>query len=126
MAAARCEAVFDPPGSVTLWRMPEAVEEEFDARWEHWLDDATVWQPFFLDLARIQSADIVAALRSFDLVDDRTQALLSKLRRSAEGRAVPIPQPFSSTDEDVTLLALAFARGEPGNLAVPYSRRSDP
>ncbi len=35
VAAARCEAVFDLPGSVTLWKMPEDIEEEFDARWDH-------------------------------------------------------------------------------------------
>lgn len=125
VAAARCEAVFDPPGCVTLWKMPEEIEEEFDARWEHWLDDAAVWEPFFRNVAAIESPDLLPALRSFDLVDDRAEDLLSKLRRSAEGRAVPIPHIFSSTDEDITLLALAFARGEPGSLAVPYARRSD-
>ena len=34
VAAHRCSEVFDPPGCVTLWRLPEAVEEEFDARSE--------------------------------------------------------------------------------------------
>jgi len=29
------------PGCVTLWRLPEATEEEFDARWEQWLDNAS-------------------------------------------------------------------------------------
>ena len=50
-AAQRCSEVFDPPGCVTLWRLPEAIEEEFDARWEHWLDSATQWSPFFEQLA---------------------------------------------------------------------------
>src|SRR4051812_44098182 len=40
VAAHRCAEVFEPPKSATLWRLPEAVEEEFDARWEHWLDTA--------------------------------------------------------------------------------------
>src|SRR5205085_6411157 len=39
VAAHRCSEVFDPPESVTLWRLPAAVEEEFDTRWEHWLDE---------------------------------------------------------------------------------------
>ena len=47
VAAHRCAEVFDPPGSVTLWRLPESIEEEFDARWEHWLDNAHDWTPFF-------------------------------------------------------------------------------
>ncbi len=40
VAAHRCAELFDPPGCVTLWRVPEAVEEAFDARWERWLDNA--------------------------------------------------------------------------------------
>jgi hypothetical protein len=47
----------------------------------------------------------------------------SHLRRSAEGRAVPLPGFFSGSNEDLSLLALAFARGEAGALAVPYMRR---
>ena len=31
VAAYRCHEVFDPPDSVTLWRLPEAIEEEFEA-----------------------------------------------------------------------------------------------
>ena len=45
VAAHRCAEVFDPPKSVTLWRLPEALEEEFDARWELWLDHAAEWTP---------------------------------------------------------------------------------
>src|ERR1700688_1965655 len=30
VAADRCEEVFNPPGCVTLWRLPEELEEEFD------------------------------------------------------------------------------------------------
>ena len=45
--------------------------------------------------------------------------------RAWEGRAVPLPGLFSGKDGDVGLLALGFARGEPGALAVPYARRAD-
>ena len=38
---------------------------------------------------------------------------------------MPLPGIFSGTDDDVALLALGFARGEPGALAVPYARRGD-
>ena len=62
---------------------------------------------------------------SFELVSDRDVERLVKLRRSAEGRAVPLPGVFSGTDDDVALLALGFARGEAGALAVPYARRGD-
>jgi hypothetical protein len=125
VAAHRCSEVFDPPGGVTLWRLPENIEEEFDARWEHWLDNAPEWAPSFQMLEGLQSSDLVDALGSFEIVNDRDVERLVKLRRSAEGRAVPLPGVFSGTDDDVALLALGFARGEPGSLAVPYARRGD-
>lgn len=125
VAAHRCAEVFEPPGCVTLWRLPENIEEEFDTRWEQWLDHAAEWAPFFQKLQKTQGADLVGVLRSFELLNDRDAEGLSRLRRSAEGRAVPLPGVFSGTDEDVTLLAIGFARGEVGALAVPYARRAD-
>ena len=125
VAAHRCAELFDPPGCVTLWRLPELIEESFDARWEHWLDNADDWQPFFQKLEAPLGTDLLAALRSFDLVSEHHVEAFSRLRRSAEKRAVPLPGVFSETNDDVTLLALGFARGELGELAVPYARRSD-
>lgn len=122
VAAHRCTEVFEPPGCVTLWRLPEATEEEFDARWEQWLDNASDWAPFFEKLETLQGSDLVSALRAFELVSDRDVDGYGKLRRSAEGRAVPLSGVFSGMDDDVSLLALGFARGEPGALAVPYAR----
>jgi hypothetical protein len=101
--------------------LPEAVEEEFDARWEHWLDHASEWQPFFEKLEAMNGADLITTLRTFDLATDRDIETYSRLKRSAEGRAVPLPQVFSGGDSEVTLLALGFARGEVGALAVPYA-----
>jgi hypothetical protein len=125
VAAHRCSEVFEPPGCVTLWRLPEAVEEEFDTRWEHWLDRANEWEPFFQKLETLQGTDLVAALRGFEVISDRDAEGLARLRRSAEGRAVPLPGVFSPIDADVIPLALGFARAEVGALAVPYARRGD-
>jgi len=125
VAAHRCGEVFDPPNCVNLWRLPESIEEEFDARWEHWLDNASEWTPLFERLEMLEGTDLVAALRSFEVVGERDAESFSKLRRSAEGRAVPLPGIFSETNEEIVLLALGFARGEPGALAVPYARRGD-
>ena len=125
VAAHRCAEVFDPPGCVTLWRLPEATEEEFDARWESWLDNASDWTAFFEKLESLQGHELTAILRAFEVVSDRDLEASARLRRSAEGRAVPLPGLFSGTDGDVALLALGFARGEPGALAVPYARRAE-
>lgn len=123
VAARRCAEVFDPPGCVTLWRLPEEVEEEFDARWEYWLDHAIEWQPFFQKIESMNGSDLIATIRTFELVTDRDVEAFSRLRRSAEGRAVPLQQVFSGGDRDVTLLALGFGRSEVGALAVPYAKQ---
>jgi hypothetical protein len=123
VAAHRCREVFDPPDSVTLWRLPEPIEEEFEANWEHWLDRGSEWQPFFHRLESLQENDLKIALRAFDAVTNDELEMSSRLRRAAEGRAVPISEPFSGTDQDIALLALGFARGETGSLVVPYARQ---
>jgi hypothetical protein len=125
VASHRCTEIFDPPGCVTLWRLPEAIEEAFDARWEHWLDNVGERTGFFEKLEGLSGSDLASTLRAFDLVSDRDLEAYGKLRRSAEGRAVPLPGIFTGTDADVALLALGFARGEPSTLAVPYARRGD-
>lgn len=126
VAAHRCTEVFDPPESVTLWRLPELVEEEFEARWEHWLDNASVWAPFFQTIEHLSGTDLPTILRSFGVVDGDDVERLSNLRRSAEGRTVPLPGFFTGTTSEVTLLALAFSKGEVGSLAVPYARKQTP
>lgn len=122
VATHRCREVFDPPGCITFWELPEAIEEAFDARWEFWLDQAHQWRPFFEQLEALKDPDLAAALKQFELVTASHLDALSSLRRSAEGRAVPLPGLFSETDEGIALLALGFARGEVGALAVPYAR----
>jgi hypothetical protein len=125
VAAYRCQEMFDPPNSVTLWRLPETIEEEFEARWEHWLDHANEWNPFFQQLEGLQEGDLRTALHTFEAVTSDESEISSRLRRSAEGRAVPLSMPFSGTDQVIALLALGFARGEPGSLAVPYAHREN-
>jgi hypothetical protein len=123
VAANRCREVFDPPESVTLWQLPEAVEEEFDSHWEQWLDHAEKWNPFFQKLENLLASDLKVAFHSFDLIKDDEIEMSSRLRRSAEGRAVPLPTQFTGTNQEIALLALGFARGETGALAVPYAKR---
>ena len=125
VAAHRCTELFDPPRSFTLWRLPQEIEEAFDARWENWLDASNDWAEFFEQVAALDGTDVAQALRAFQLVDDADLAALADLRTSAERRAVPLPMPFSATDADVALLALGFARGRVGAPAIPYARTGD-
>lgn len=122
VAAHRCKEVFEPPGCVTLWRLPETIEEEFDARWDHWLDNAQNWAPFFKRLGAIQGTDLVSTLQSFDLLTGFDVESYGRLRRSAEGRSVPLPGVFANKESDISLLSVGFARGEEGALSIPYIR----
>ena len=70
IAAHRCDEQFSRQGYVTLWRLPETIEEEFDARWESWLDQAGDWGPFFDRVESIGAKDLVEDLRSLGLVSE--------------------------------------------------------
>lgn len=123
VAAHRCHEVFNPPESVTLWQLPDAVEEDFESHWERWLDHAVEWTPFFQRLEDLKEKDLKVVLQSFGLITGDELQLFSRLRLSAEGRAVPLTGSFTCANQDITMLALGFARGEPGALAVPYAKR---
>jgi len=125
VAAHRCDEVFNPPGSWTLWRLPREIEEAFDARWENWIDAASDWAPVFEQIAALEGTDVMAGLQTLDLASPTDIETMARLRTSAEGRAVPLPAPFKADDADVTLLALGFTLGRPGALAVPYARAED-
>src|SRR5882762_2725956 len=114
VAAQRCREVFDPPESATLWQLPDAVEEDFESHWERWLDQAAEWTPFFQRLESLQETDLKVALQSLDLITGDVTELFSRLRLTAEGRAVPLPGSFMCTNQDLAILALGFARGGPG------------
>ena len=125
VAGQRCDQIFNPPKSVTLWRLPDSVEERFDARWEHWLDNAKDWNALFEQVAAIKSPDLLAALRSFDLISDEDIAALAELHLSTGARAVPLLGVFAGTELELTLLAAGFSRGSSGSLVVSYARRGD-
>lgn len=124
VARARCVEVFDPPGCITLWNLPPAIEDQFDARWARWLEDRDAWTAFFASI-EAPPTDLLDALKKLDLTSDGDLDAVSKLRRSAEGRAVPLPGVHAVTDALITQLAAGFSRGEPGKLAVPYARMED-
>src|SRR5712691_5095865 len=68
VARSRCQELFDPPGSVTLWKLPAAVEDEFGERWLSWLAEVEEWKPLFDELAKSEETDLLNVLRRHDLV----------------------------------------------------------
>src|ERR1700720_520321 len=82
VAAARCAKIFDPPGSVTLWRLTDPLEERLETLWEGWLDDAKSWHPFFERVAAIKATDPSVCLAEFDLVTADDVAATRSLKKS--------------------------------------------
>lgn len=109
------------PGCFTLWNLPAHVEDEFDAQWSALLDNADSWVEFF-DGLQAQDGDLLTALRDRDLLDSDHDAQVKRMRRSAEGRSVPISGIRCVDDDTVTLLAAGFSRGETNKPAIPYVR----
>lgn len=122
VARARCQELFDPPDSITLWKLPATVESQFEDRWHEWLAESDEWTDLFEQLAATESStNLLKVLSELALVDPAQQESVSSLPLQASGRAVKVPGSPTLTDEAVTLLAAGFARGEHGAPAVPYA-----
>jgi hypothetical protein len=122
VARSRCQELFHAPGSVTLWHLPAEIEDRFDEHWQVWLGDGHSWSSFFDDLAASEGSDLVSELRQHDLLSDLHAETIQTLRRSAEGRAVPLPGEHELDDDLIALLAGGFSKGEQGAPAIPYAR----
>jgi len=107
-------------GSITLWNLPADIEDEFDAQWLDWLNDDS-WVKFFNDL-QVQDAGLLTALKGHNLLDSGHEAEVGRMRRSAEGRSVPLSGVRTVDDDTVTLLAAGFSRGEANKPAITYAR----
>jgi hypothetical protein len=122
VARSRSRELFNLQGCMTLWSLPAEVEDAFEERWQSWLDEGDRWAHVFESLAAMKGGDLLGEMTGLDLLSAAQRDAAAKLRRSAEGRAVPIPGTHAATDEVVTLLAAGFARGEIGNPTIPYTR----
>lgn len=122
VAKSRCEELFNPPGSMTLWRLPADIEDQFQNHWQGWLDDSASWKPTFEVVEQQKGGDLLDSLGELSLLAETHLEAVGKLRRSAENRAVPIPGNHSPNDDIVTMLAAGFARGEPGSPAIPFAK----
>jgi hypothetical protein len=122
VAAARCAQVFSPPGCITLWNVPAEMEDALSNQWPVWCRHADEWIDFFDALGNRTTGDLLQDLAELKLIGPRTVEHAKSLRRSAEGKAVPLPGVGRADLETMDLLAAAFSRGEPQKLAVPYIR----
>lgn len=122
VASERCRQLFDPPGCVTLWRLTDEIEAEFDSHWEKWIDRSEEWEPFFLSLQTMEIGSLPEALQQLGLVTGDDISSLNGLSTSSEAHSIQLPSLFSGSLADVKLLALGFSRGTAGSPVVPYAR----
>src|SRR6202166_1387023 len=118
VAAARCAQIFDPPDSVTLWRLTDPLEERRETLWEGWLDDAKSWRPVFEQVAAIRATDLSTCLSEFGLITADDLAVTRSLKKPADGRSMQMPALFDGSRKSVVMLALSFGYGSLGNLIV--------
>jgi hypothetical protein len=121
VASARCAELFDPPGGVTLWKLPAVIEDAFEENWQPWLAESGRWRATFERLAASDETDLAAQLSAHGLVSPGQVAAAGALRRSAEGRAVEVPAPNGVDDDLITVLAAGFVKGERQAPAIPYA-----
>lgn len=122
VARDRCNKVFHQPNSTTLWNMPAQIEFQLAIQWSGWLDDAEGWASVFKKVESLKVGELLATMQDMELASPSHAAAAANLRRSAEGRAVPVGAVERLHDDAVTMLAAAFSRGQAGQLAVPYAR----
>jgi hypothetical protein len=122
VATTRCNSIFAPPGCLTLWNLPAEIEDQMAAAWPGWCRDPDPWMPFFEDIARRNSGDLLQHLRELDLIDSATVTVVASLKRSSEGKSVPLPGTGQPDQTTLKLLAAAFSKGEKLKPAIPYIR----
>jgi hypothetical protein len=122
VAAARCQAVFSPSGCATLWQLPAEIEDSIEQHWPEWCRDTDQWSTFFNSLAAAPAKPLLDLLQDFGLIDSATVEAVVPLKRSAEGRSVPLSGTGLPDTRTIRLLAAAFSKGEPQKPAVPYLR----
>ena len=125
VAQNRCRELFDPPGCMTLWNLPALIEEQFETQWHVWQSQLDNWSPFFGELELPVEKDLIQFLLNLNLITTTQVKTVKQLRRSAEGRAVPITGVHEISNDIMVVLAAGFSRSEPGSPAVPYARLED-
>ena len=125
VATHRCQEIYDPPNAYTLWNLPPDIEDQFQEKWQDWLENVEQWEEFFKGIEDISGKELLGLISERDLISQVQIENTKKLRRSAEGRSVQISGINELDDEALVLLAAGFFRGEPGKPAIPYLNKKD-
>lgn len=119
-ARVRCAELLPAPNVLTLWALPAEVEEAFEDRWGHWLDEPHAWHDTLQAVESLTGDDLLAVLTTRGLV---SEALAERVRGlDASPPSVELPAPEALDADALRLLAAAFACGRPSVPVVPFYR----
>jgi hypothetical protein len=124
VASHRCEQLLSQNDAITLWCLPEALEDRFESLWETWLARHTDWRSYFDAVAAIRTGDVIAAATDLGLVTSDDIKALRALKAAPDGRGLKVGKSFTGERRQIALLALGFSVGRASEPVVPYVRAS--
>jgi len=120
IAEHRCNELFPQTDVITLWRLPDVIEEQMELHWDDWIDRAPDWVPFFHAVGKLDTSDPVDALNVLTLVTPGEIKSGKALKRRTDSRGLQVAKSFSGAREELALLALGFAAGARNDPVVPF------
>ncbi len=109
IASQRCDQLLSRNDVVTLWRLPEDLEDRFESHWDTCLDCHSDWCSFFEAVAAIRAGDVIVTITELGLVtNDEVQAFRA-LNAAPEGRGLSVGKFFTGQRRQLALLALGPA-----------------
>lgn len=119
-ARSRCAELLPATNVTTLWALPAEIEEAFEDRWVHWLEEPAAWRDTLQAVENLTGGDLLAVLTARSLV---SEALADRVRGlDASPPSVEIPAPATLDADALCLLAAAFACGRTSSPIVPFYR----
>ena len=111
VARSRCEELFDPPGCVTLWKLPADVEDQFDEHWQALARAAATRGTHSSTSSRLVEDEL-------DLADRAAQPRSASRRESRQSRrcgAQPkaAPSSFLESSRSTTIWSLSLRPASP-------------
>lgn len=122
VASHRCDELLSQSDVITLWRLPETLEDRFESHWDTWLDRHANWRSYFESVAAVSSSDIIAILTDLGLITSDEVNEFRALRAAPDGRGLNVGKSFNGQRRQITHLALGFSVGRANDLIVPFVR----
>jgi hypothetical protein len=126
VARARCDEAFDAGDDLTLFGLPTATEDQFDAALRDWLDDPEPWRDFLREADQPEDADLIDLLCGLGLIAEELVRTTKRLHTNGGNLGICLGNSAEIDHDALSRLGAAFSLGKPGYLMVPYMRLVPP